>query len=119
MGFEPTIFGSGNRRLVHLATGTPSQARDPGFTNIAESRFKHVRFPRQSRQADIAQLGERQTEDLKVAGSIPAVGILFFCLCLHFIFADSVWPYVDSRRACWLLWSAIPWQLGRVVKAID
>ena len=86
MGFEPTIFGSGNRRLVHLATGTPSQARDPGFTNIAESRFKHVRFPRQSRQADIAQLGERQTEDLKVAGSIPAVGILFFCLCLHFYF---------------------------------
>ena len=22
MGLEPTIFGSGNRRLVHLATGT-------------------------------------------------------------------------------------------------
>ena len=46
MGFEPTIFGSGNRRLVHLATGTPSQARDPGFANFAESRFKHWRFPR-------------------------------------------------------------------------
>jgi hypothetical protein len=27
--------------------------------------------------AAIAQLGERQTEDLKVAGSIPARGILF------------------------------------------
>ena len=25
--------------------------------------------------ADIAQLGERQTEDLKVPGSIPGVGI--------------------------------------------
>ena len=28
--------------------------------------------------ADIAQLGERQTEDLKVPGSIPGVGICFF-----------------------------------------
>ena len=28
--------------------------------------------------ADIAQLGERQTEDLKVPGSIPGVGILIF-----------------------------------------
>ena len=28
--------------------------------------------------AGIAQLGERQTEDLKVAGSIPAAGISFF-----------------------------------------
>ena len=27
--------------------------------------------------ADIAQLGERQTEDLKVPGSIPGVGNLF------------------------------------------
>ena len=28
-------------------------------------------------EAEIAQLGERQTEDLKVAGSIPALGVLF------------------------------------------
>jgi hypothetical protein len=28
--------------------------------------------------AEIAQLGERQTEDLKVAGSIPAFGTFFF-----------------------------------------
>ena len=27
--------------------------------------------------AEIAQLGERQTEDLKVPGSIPGLGILF------------------------------------------
>ena len=33
--------------------------------------------------AGIAQLGERQTEDLKVAGSIPAVGIPSF---LFFLF---------------------------------
>ena len=31
--------------------------------------------------AGIAQLGERQTEDLKVAGSIPAVGNIFFLFC--------------------------------------
>ena len=29
-GVEPTTFGSGNRRLVHLATGT--QAAIPGGT---------------------------------------------------------------------------------------
>ena len=28
-------------------------------------------------EAAIAQLGERQTEDLKVPGSIPGLGILF------------------------------------------
>ena len=28
-------------------------------------------------QAAIAQLGERQTEDLKVPGSIPGLGILY------------------------------------------
>ena len=35
MGFEPTIFGSGNRRLVHLATGTPRKVRLRGFGNRA------------------------------------------------------------------------------------
>ena len=30
--------------------------------------------------ATIAQLGERQTEDLKVPGSIPGRGNLFLCL---------------------------------------
>ena len=33
--------------------------------------------------ADIAQLGERQTEDLKVPGSIPGVGKLFWILFLQ------------------------------------
>ena len=32
--------------------------------------------------ASIAQLGERQTEDLKVPGSIPGGGIVFFCFSL-------------------------------------
>ena len=34
------------------------------------------------RLAAIAQLGERQTEDLKVPGSIPGGGIVFFCFSL-------------------------------------
>ena len=36
--------------------------------------------------AGIAQLGERQTEDLKVAGSIPAVGIRIYFLFLSHLF---------------------------------
>ena len=57
--------------------------------------------------AGIAQLGERQTEDLKVAGSIPAVGI--------FLFFAVRGPGGGAGR-----WGAPPsWQLGRVVKAID
>ena len=32
-----------------------------------------------SHRAAIAQLGERQTEDLKVPGSIPGLGMAFAC----------------------------------------
>ena len=41
--------------------------------------------------ADIAQLGERQTEDLKVAGSIPAVGnrVFLFTQFLYFYFKSA------------------------------
>ena len=43
-----------------------------------------------STQAAIAQLGERQTEDLKVPGSIPGLGILSHVhLCLVSCFALS------------------------------
>ena len=35
-------------------------------------------------QAVIAQLGERQTEDLKVPGSIPGRGIFLFSFFLEF-----------------------------------
>ena len=31
--------------------------------------------------AEIAQLGERKTEDLKVAGSIPAFGMFLYFYC--------------------------------------
>ena len=46
--------------------------------------------------AALAQLGERQTEDLKVPGSIPGLGISFF-------FArslNSAWRVVFSLVAC-------------------
>ncbi len=49
-GLEPAIFPSGGGRVIHYATETK------GGT------------------AAVAQLGERQTEDLKVPGSIPGGG---------------------------------------------
>ena len=38
MGLEPTVFGSGNRRLVHLATGTcvPEVGFEPTRTNAQQ-----------------------------------------------------------------------------------
>ena len=48
--------------------------------------------------ASIAQLGERQTEDLKVPGSIPGRGI-FSCFWLSFWYVCvCVCPFV-----CWLV----------------
>ena len=35
------------------------------------------------RAAEVAQLGERETEDLKVTGSIPVRGILFIKFTLN------------------------------------
>ena len=35
--------------------------------------------------AYIAQLGERKTEDLKVAGSIPAVGIFYILVIFNLL----------------------------------
>ena len=60
--------------------------------------------------AGIAQLGERQTEDLKVAGSIPAVGRFIFVL---FFAPPAVGPAAVVPRC------PADRQLGRVVKAID
>ena len=58
--------------------------------------------------ADIAQLGERQTEDLKVPGSIPGVGNYFLQIALGQAYTMG---HPDKGR--------VPWHLGRVVKAID
>ena len=44
MGFEPTIFGSGNRRLVHLATGTsypPPVGLEPTISPLGGVRLIH------------------------------------------------------------------------------
>ena len=45
---------------------------------MAESKSRHSNeFAQNFHKAVIAQLGERQTEDLKVPGSIPGRGIFF------------------------------------------
>ena len=43
MGLEPTIFGSGNRRLVHLATGTlaPPVGLEPTISPLGGVRLIH------------------------------------------------------------------------------
>ena len=48
----------------------------PNMTRHAPSRQPFVRVANAEANAAIAQLGERQTEDLKVPGSIPGLGIL-------------------------------------------
>jgi hypothetical protein len=55
-------------------------------------------------QAAIAQLGERQTEDLKVAGSIPACGAFIFLL-----FDPGLWRVHFFA----IFWIAQSWQAGR------
>ena len=42
MGLEPTIFGSGNRRLIHLATGTsPPVGLEPTISPLGGVRLIH------------------------------------------------------------------------------
>ena len=50
---------------------------------LPESRFQLTHL----HQAAIAQLGERQTEDLKVPGSIPGLGNL---ICLDFAMVADI-----------------------------
>ena len=45
-------------------------AFEVGKGHLIFMKYAHIR----NLSAEIAQLGERQTEDLKVAGSIPAFG---------------------------------------------
>ena len=64
------------RRLTtNQKIGGSSPSRDNFFVLLSTVCF-FVVFPRTGAFADIAQLGERQTEDLKVPGSIPGVGNL-------------------------------------------
>ena len=55
----------------------------PPFALSFENRKSTFLAPHKFTLADIAQLGERQTEDLKVPGSIPGVGNLFWILFLQ------------------------------------
>ena len=64
-------------------------------------------------QAEIAQLGERQTEDLEVPGSIPGLGTTFFFVfdeCLYFKHKTSKLKFLGNEStgsgvaqwlACW------------------
>ena len=58
--------------------------------------YAERRLPERN-QAAIAQLGERQTEDLKVPGSTPGLGIFRFmpcgraCFCFCFIAAPRIY----------------------------
>ena len=58
-----------------------------------------------SKKAVIAQLGERQTEDLKVPGSIPGRGIFFFPISLptgysviKALILASINPKLDMKK---------------------
>ena len=67
---------------------------DPGKTiRVLLVSLRHLVF------ADIAQLGERQTEDLKVPGSIPGVGIWIFFLCWHFFIFASKYSGGNCNRS--------------------
>ena len=68
--------------MAQLDKASDYESEDWGFKSLQEYFFCCIRFlfegsvvPRGVSFADIAQLGERQTEDLKVPGSIPGVGI--------------------------------------------
>ena len=62
-------------------------------------------------QAAIAQLGERQTEDLKVPGSITGLGIIFVSACS----LNSAWKmFFFSLEACAI--SSFRASLGNTVK---
>ena len=50
-------------------------------------RCRGARVPAPPTTAALAQLGERQTEDLKVPGSIPGGGTL-----LLFVYSTPPWP---------------------------
>ena len=56
------------------------------------SRYRHVSLSCEQSVAPIAQLGERQTEDLKVPGSIPGLGI---CFVMCQLFPHTVAAHVN------------------------
>ena len=62
-------------------------------------------------QAGIAQLGERQTEDLKVPGSIPGHGRYFFQMhrnASKFVTAKSVTSHTGNRTRAFRVRAGYP-----------
>ena len=59
-------------------------ARWPGCVRLVGTLWACI-VCRNARIAAIAQLGERQTEDLKVPGSIPGLGTQLFVSCFDFV----------------------------------
>ena len=87
--------------VAQLDKASDYESEDWGFKSLQEYFFCHTCFlfegsvlPHGVSFADIAQLGERQTEDLKVPGSIPGVGI-----CNFFLFqrTNALWRTVLGR----------------------
>ena len=69
----PSLWPNWIRRLTtNQKIGGSSPSRDSFLFLFRTPPVPHAREARDL--ADIAQLGERQTEDLKVPGSIPGVG---------------------------------------------
>ena len=65
---------------------------------------------RQQAEAAIAQLGERQTEDLEVPGSIPGYGN-----CFRWVFLKLFGSTPFSNHIVWFLYEAgvvLPWCNG-------
>ena len=73
-----------NRWLTSLhipLVGAATNVDLRGAAGVSLATFVILNFP----EAAIAQLGERQTEDLKVPGSIPGLGISYeVCLWPRF-----------------------------------
>ena len=67
-------------RITETAKPEPTQTRTDSDAVVSECKNhggrKYRRCTWTGAAAAIAQLGERQTEDLKVPGSIPGLGIL-------------------------------------------
>ena len=72
-GFAPVV----SEKCVGLCTGKPMR----------------VARAARERSAAIAQLGERQTEDLEVPGSIPGFGRFFFVIARTFVSLAKLYTF--------------------------
>ncbi len=96
--------------LVQLVRIVGSHPTDPG-SNPGRGKiclhFTHVK------QAAVAQLGERQTEDLKVSGSIPDGGKILLTFFFIFFFFFSSWS-LHTKCLCGEIGYRFPLLRGRL-----